>query len=209
MARLFECLVVYGAGLTLASCGARSQLDGLDAPADGGSGGGASTGKAGTGASAIGGRPDLGIGGTIAIGGMSAAAGTSAVAGTTAGGSAGAKPVEVPPGAQGQWSCHDEIVSCGSGVYDGRMTGGFALGSPCMSDRSRPTSAADCPPGKRFACQIGFYGDKSLLFNCECVAPVEDCPCPTSIGGCFKQRSPEVCDKTLSACHCAYTCILK
>lgn len=191
MSRLFHSLVVCGAGLTLTGCGGRydrEQPEQSDAgSANGGGAGGASAGAG------VAQPPVLDVGGSQSLGG------TSAVAGFNFGGTA---PGPILPGSEGQWSCDDEVGSCGDG---------FILQQQCVRDVDRPKSQADCRTGSVLSCLYGSFESIPVLFNCECLPLVgEMCPCPDVVDGrCLDSSGPLTCSPEQVVCGCAYTCITK
>ncbi len=207
MSRLFHSLVVCGAGLTLLDCGGRSvERDPSDEPstsgeptATGGSGGATSVGSSATGGNSIGGIRGLPLGGTTS---------TDSAGSTSTG---GASTVVVPAGAQGRWTCTTELTGCTSGTHEGYPVQGFMISKPCQPDMTRPASGADCETNQSFDCVVGFFGDETVLFNCECTSPTqgEKCHCPTAHAGCSAARNVHYCDGQQTVCGCAMTCIAK
>jgi hypothetical protein len=194
MSRLFHSLVVCGAGLTLLDCGGRSiERDPADEPSTSGN------------AAVAGGSGGATTGGTSSIGGITGIP----LAGAPPTG--GAPPVRVSVGAEGRWSCTTELTGCTSGTHEGYPIQGFEISTACPSDLTRPASTGDCPPNSSFDCVVGFFGNQTVLFNCECTSPAqgEKCHCPEAHSSCYGARDVHYCDGLQTVCGCAMTCIAK
>ncbi len=203
MSSLFHSLVVCGAGLTLVSCGGRSEWDQKESePAQGGGSNQGGSGSVGSGL--------VGSGGALMLtpSGGTNSAGSSALGGTTG----VTMPGPLLPGAEGQWVCDTELSACAGGFLEDMQVVGFNIGSACAADPTRPKSSDDCAGQGKFSCSIGFFGEQAVLFNCECTPPELDnqgCPCPETGGGCYSSRGPEYCNELQAYCGCAMTCIAK
>jgi hypothetical protein len=219
MARLFQSLVVCGAGLTLLDCGGRRASHGAD---DGSvSGGGGSSATPGGTASSTSGSPT-----SSTTGGVNAQAGTPSSSGglnvggidiggggglATAGTGFGGATVDILPGAESQWVCDEANLEGCSDVPVGRPMLGFSITSPCRAETTRPKSPADCQPGTLFTCVAGNYAENLVLFNCVCMKNEPDsCACPSLRVGCTgADYQASKCGSDQALCGCAYTCILK
>lgn len=142
VARLFHSLVVFGAGLTVSSCGARSETDGSSPRANNGAGATGSTTEPDTAAS------------------------------TTATGMSGGPElpnVQLPYGIElTQWSCDFESTSCTSVALDTFDVSAYQLTATCPVDPYRPTSEADCGEDERLACTLVTKDEALLAVNCTC-----------------------------------------
>lgn len=219
MARLFQSLVVCGAGLTLLDCGGRLASHGAEDDSTNGAGGSSAT-SGGTASSTSGSPTSSTTGGASAQAGTSSSSGGLNLAGIDTGGSggfaaagapSGGATVDIPPGAESQWVCDPTNLQGCIDVPVGQPMLGFSITTPCHTETNRPKSPADCGPGTLFTCVTGNYAEKLVLFNCECRSKLPDeCTCPFLRVGCAGAdvRAPQ-CDAEQALCGCAYTCILK
>lgn len=201
LSSLFHSLVVCGAGLTLVSCGGRSESGQQESePAQGGSSNQGGSGPVATGLVSNGGGLML-----------TPSGGTNTAGSSSLGGTATTMPGPLLPGAEGQWVCDSELTGCATSSFEGMQTYGFRIGSACAADPTRPKSSEDCTGQAKLSCAIGFFDDQAVLFNCECKTPAlsDGCPCPEAGGGCYGARGPDYCDELQAYCGCAMTCIAK
>jgi hypothetical protein len=194
MGKLFHTLVVFSAGLCLASCGRSEHDDGTDDD-DGGS--------SGTGGTSAGGSAGDGQGGTLILG----------QAGT---GHAGAEPAPggatgTGGGSDGGLSLEPSNVACGTVGWDCTSgANGFTM-DDCVAVATRPTSQDDCATGERLTCREGrLPSGEWLAFDCECVSGGERCGCPDEEGDvCHGSVVANECSSEGVLCGCAITCITK
>jgi hypothetical protein len=199
MSRLFHSLVVCGAGLTLLDCGGRSvERDPRDEPSTSG-------------------KPAAGGSGGTTTGGTSSASSGGSIGGITgiplagAPSTGGATTITVSAGAEGRWTCTTELKGCMSGTHEGYPVQGFEISQPCQADMARPASLADCGANSSLDCVVGFFGNQTVLFNCECTSAAqgEKCHCPQAHSSCYGAREVHYCDGLQTVCGCAMTCIAK
>jgi hypothetical protein len=189
VARLFNALVVVGAGISVSGCGGRASSD-----ASGGSSGAPSGGASAT-------------GGTTTTGGTSATGGTSSggSGATTTGGATGSGGANIG-GAAGwtataQWDCSDQFQRCqqlNMAVY--------LLDRACAVDPSRPSSPADCNDNEWLECVGAYLNGAMLAVNCECTPMSADGQC-----SCIDPSGVELratCADNVKVCSCAHPSIL-
>jgi hypothetical protein len=198
VARFFEALVVFSAGLTAASCAGKSLREEGGNPGSGGVGGtaGSAPGTAGnaTGGNATGGN---------ATGGNA----TGGAAGV--GGTAGAGPLP-PATTLAQWNCSGLFGGCAEYSPGTGQRVPYTLAQACPVESWRPQSEADCAPAGQFTCDSTTYTPtgEQILVNCQCLAPDMTCSCvsdqpPYGYGyGMCPNNSQKICS-------CAYAGILR
>lgn len=183
----FHTLVVFGAGVTLAGCGARVVGDE----------GGEQSGPHGGGVSPEGGASTASAGGKAGAGGAPGAAGTPA-----AGGSPGASTMAPSPTAQ--WSCNGSWVGCTSLMTATGSESIFKLDAPCPVDPAKPRSVADCAPNEQFECARAMLGDTVLAVDCLCspAAPDGSCGYCSVRGGAGVSTGDTGCVGRTKLCGC-------
>jgi hypothetical protein len=205
MARLFNALVVLGAGASVSSCGGKAEGDIGDSTGGATSHSGTGGSPAMGGGTSVGGR--FGSGGAPSYGGGFAsggypAGGALATGGVTGVAGTGGLPDE---GTLAQWSCQGLFGYCGSHTDPETV---YHLPTECPVDTLRPRSAADCPGNEWFECIAAYLLDGTLVkVNCRC-APADALGC-----SCVDLETSQIVDAACSArtrlCGCAYTGILR
>jgi hypothetical protein len=214
MSRLFHAVVVAGAGLSVSSCGGKTQH--TDSVGAGGStaGGFAQSENQGQGGTS---EPSLSSAGA----GSALESGGTIVLGTAGGpeqGGGGAAPTPFDPdggadltgaGTFSQWSCGLSGFGCRNVLLGTSLvtsTTAHLLNQPCPIDPSRPRTAADCGVDQWFACDLSIWNDQLIAVSCSCV-PRGDGGCDSS--GCAGEPSyavgPITCVDHSKLCGCAYT----
>src|ERR1051325_6853545 len=169
MSGFFHTLVVFGAGASLAGCGAK--VIGEEGAEHSSPHGGQETLDGGVVTGGAGGLV-AGTGGAVQTGGAVGAGGVPATGGTT--GAAGAPAVE---SVTTQWNCAGLWNGC---VYIATADGdrsAFALSGACPVDPARPRSQADCAAEEQFECVRATLDGAELIVDCLCVPANPDGSC--------------------------------
>lgn len=184
VARLFNALVVLGAGISASDCGGQIESD------TNGIGGASGTGGSAGGTASTGGAPTGGFFGT---------------GGNATGGAISSDATWLPDAATlAQWSCDGVLSTCGS-FGDGPYV---TLSAACPLDATRPSSPADCNSNEWFQCvQAQWLDGTPILVSCECTpydaADAAPCVCIDPNGG----YMDALCTDREKVCFC-YTGIL-
>jgi hypothetical protein len=169
MSDFFHTLVVFGAGASLAGCGAK--VIGEEGAEHSGPHGGQETMDGGVTSVGAGGH-FAGMGGAVGTGGVVSTGGVPA-----SGGATGAAGVPIVESVTAQWNCAGLWSGCAYVMTAAGAQTAFALSGACPVDPARPRSEADCAAGEQFECVRATLGGAELIVDCLCVPARPDGSC--------------------------------
>jgi len=193
--RLFHTLVVVGAGVTVSSCGGKTQSEAANGESSAGPGGNATNTGGQAGHKEI--NPVFTTD-TSGVGGGVIVLDDASIVLVGAGGGS------VVIGPSSQWTCTTFEDQCTGLEIDGSYLSAYAPQS-CSWDSTRPRSSAECAPEQWFACELASYAGQVLPVNCACV-PMGDAGCdPADCRGDPRTRNLITCFDHSRLCGCAVT----